>query len=509
MSAIMDRTMRRRNFLRSASALGLGAGLGDWAQLQTITPASAAAMTVGTEAVRFRPEIEPVVRWIEQTPRERILEVAVGHLKDGLPYRDLLTGLFLAGIRNIKPHPIGYKLHAVLVINSAHILGQSASKEDRLLPLFWALDGFKNSQAQDVREGDWTLQKIDEARLPKPSNAKAEFVRGMENWDAEAVDSAVVALVRSSDAAETMEPIWRYAVRDQWYIGHKAIFAAQSRRTLQAIGWLHAEPVLRSLAFGLLNLRDNSPRAALGPYEANLEHARKVRDGWHVGTLDAAATRSLLQTIRQASAEGASAEAVALLNRGVAPQSLWDAVVLAACELMIRDSGNVSLHAMTAANALHHIFGASVDDTTRKLALLQAVGWLPLYRGRPKPPASPVIDAMEPAQPDAVGDSALEEIFDAISINRAQAASKAIGYLEKGGSSDLVFAAARRMILHKCRDNHDFKYSVAACEECALASDARWRAPLVAAAMFKFPGARSPDSPLMIRAREAVKTILG
>ena len=127
----------------------------------------------------------------------------------------------------------------------------------------------------------------------------------MEIWDADAVDSAIVALVRSSNVAETMEPIWRYAVRDQWYIGHKAIFAAQSRRTLQAIGWLHAEPVLRALAFGLLNLRDNSPRAALGPYEANLENAKKVRDGWQAGTLDATATRSLLQTIRQASAEGA------------------------------------------------------------------------------------------------------------------------------------------------------------------------------------------------------------
>ena len=506
---MVDRSLRRRHFLRSASALGLGAGLGDWARLQTITPATAAAMTVGTEAVQFRPEIEPVVRWVEQTPRERILDVTVGHLKHGLPYRDLLAGLFLAGIRNIKPHPIGFKLHAVLVINSAHMLGQSVSREDRLLPLFWALDAFKNSQAQDIREGDWTLHKVDEARLPKPSKAKAEFVRGMEIWDADAVDSAIVAMVRSSEMGETMEPIWRYAVRDQWYIGHKAIFAAQSWRTLQAIGWLHAEPILRSLAFGLLNLRDNSRRAALGPYEANLENARKIRDGWQIGTLDAAATRSLLQTFRQASAEGASAEAVALLNSGVAPQSLWDAVVLAACELMIQDPGNVSLHAMTAVNALHHIFGVSVDDTTRKLALLQAVGWLPLYRGRPKSPAGPVIDAMEPAQPTAEGDAALGEIFDSISINRAQAASKVIGYLEKGGSSDLLFAAARRMILRKCRDNHDFKYSVAACEECVLASDARWQAPLIAATMFKFPGTRSPDSPLMTRAQAAVKTILG
>src|SRR5690349_10221759 len=93
----------RRRFLQSASALGLGAGLGGWELLRGITPARAADLKVGPDAVRFRPEIEPVVRWIEETPHERVFEVAVGHLKDGLSYRDLLSGLFLAGIRNIKP----------------------------------------------------------------------------------------------------------------------------------------------------------------------------------------------------------------------------------------------------------------------------------------------------------------------------------------------------------------------------------------------------------------------
>jgi hypothetical protein len=59
---------------------------------------------------------------------------------------------------------------------------------------------------------------------------------------------------------------------------------------------------------GLLDLQNNARRVAVGPYEANLENAGKVRAGWQVGTLGAAATRSLLQTIRQASAEGASTE---------------------------------------------------------------------------------------------------------------------------------------------------------------------------------------------------------
>src|SRR5438309_1918639 len=84
-------------------------------------------------------------------------------------------GLFLAGVRNVQPRPVGFKFHTVLVINSAHMLGQTAAVNERLLPLFWALDTFKNAQAQDVKEGDWTLSKVDEAHLPSPSQAKSAF----------------------------------------------------------------------------------------------------------------------------------------------------------------------------------------------------------------------------------------------------------------------------------------------------------------------------------------------
>ena len=130
-----DFERERRRFLRLGSALGLGVGLGSWSSLSAITPANARAMRVDPEIVRFRPEIEPVVRWIEETPREKVIEVALGHLKQGLSYRDLMSGLFLAGIRNIKPHPVGFKFHAVMVIHSAHLLGQSAAVQDRLLPM--------------------------------------------------------------------------------------------------------------------------------------------------------------------------------------------------------------------------------------------------------------------------------------------------------------------------------------------------------------------------------------
>jgi hypothetical protein len=493
-----------------ASAIGLGAELGPWSELMSITPLRAEDAHLKAEMVKFRPEIEPVVRLIEDTPRDRALEVMIGQLKKGLSYKNLLAGLFLAGIRNIKPRPVGFKFHAVMVINSAHVLGQSSAVSERLLPLLWALDNFKSSQAQDVKEGDWVLGPVNEARLPKPQQAKAEFVAAMDKWDAEAADAAVAALCRSSGAAETMEPLWRAGVRDQRDIGHKAIFTAQSWRTLQTIGWEHAEPVLRSLVFGMLDLRGDTRPKPVGPYESNLENAAKIRPEWTTGRDDPAATQALLQVMREATPEAASAEAVKLLNQGIAPGSLWDAAILAACELIMHSPGIVAIHATTATNALHYIYTASGDDTTRRLALLQAVGWQPMYRGRVKLTDPAGIDSIK-ANPDiqlSGGDEAVGEIFAAINQDRNKAGTMAMAYLARGGSPDLIFDAARRMIFHKGRDSHDYKYGAALWEECLWSTEPRWRNAMVAASMFNFPGAKTADSPLMIRAREALATVM-
>ena len=500
----MDSRMRRRHFLGSAAALGLGSSLSS--SIQAMTPVHATEMAITPEIVNLRPEIEPTVRWIEETPRDRILDVAVERLHQGLSYRDLLAGLFLAGIRNVKPRPVGFKFHAVLVIHSAHILGQTAAVEDRLLPLFWALDNFKNSQAQDIKEGDWTLGRVDEAKVPSSTKAKPAFVDAMDAWDVDAADVAVAGLCRSAGAAEVMEPFWRYAVRDQRDIGHKAIFAAQSWRTLQAIGWQHAEPVLRSLAFGLLDGQQDakSKPEPVGPYESNLKLAAKIRDHWQSGKLDTGATESLLATLRSASSEEASQAVFNALNEGVAPESLWDAVVLAGGELLLRSPGILAIHAVTAVNALHYIFGASGDNTTRKLALLQAAGWFPLYRDRAKPESTLKLDTLEAATFEAKGEDRLTEVFAAIAKSRPEAAAKALGYLKEGGSPSAIFAMARKLIFQKGRDSHDYKYAAAAWEEFTLSADPRWQPNLAAAMMGNLPSTGQADSPLMQRARAAM-----
>src|SRR5439155_16248375 len=173
--------VERRDFLKSVAGR-LVTSSRAWQALNALLPARADEFQGTPGIVQFRTEMEEVVRWIEKSPRERILEEAVERLKKGLPYRQLVGGLFLAGIRNIKPRPVGFKFHAVLVISSAHQLALDAAQADRLLPFFWALDNFKSSQAQDVKEGDWTLAPVNESAVPSGAKARQRFVEAMDRW---------------------------------------------------------------------------------------------------------------------------------------------------------------------------------------------------------------------------------------------------------------------------------------------------------------------------------------
>jgi hypothetical protein len=139
---------------------------------------------------------------------------------------------------------------------------------------------------------------------------------------------------------------------------------------------------------------------------------------------------------------------------------------------------------------------------------LQAGGWQPLSRGRSKPAASPKIDQREPTRTHEPADAVIGEIFELNGTNKPAAAKKALAFLSNGGSSDLLFAASRRLIFRKGRDAHDYKFGAASWEECVLTSNPRWRAPLAAAALFNFPSSKTPDSPLMEKARAAVKTVM-
>ncbi len=501
----------RRNFLKQTAGAGLLAAAGEYAFLQQLPALSAQEVRAARNMARVESDVEPLVRLIEDTPQNRLIEAAAERVRGGTSYQELLAAVMLAGVRGIQPRPVGFKFHAVLVINSAHLASLAAHDRDRWLPLFWAIDNFKRSQAANAQQGDWRMAPVEESRLPDAAHAGQRFREAMDNWDTEAADVAIAAWARTAGANEIYEAFWRYGARDFRDIGHKAIFVANSYRTLQTIGWRHAEPILRSLAYALLKHEGTNPAQRDAdqdrPGRENLRRAGRIKNDWQRGRIDRNATTEFLATLRTGNNNDACEAVVSKLDAGIDPACLWDGIFLTAGELLMRQPGIVGLHTITSMNALHFAYQTSANDETRRLMLLQAAAFLPMFREamRSRGQVGDVrIDTLEATTPTATGGQAVDEIFADLSRDKASAARKTFAMLEADpANAQAILAAARRLVFSKGNDSHDYKFSSACLEDFRHVTPA-WRNRYLAGSVFWLKGSAGPDTPLVQRIRGAL-----
>lgn len=507
----------RRNFLKSSAATGALLGLGELGFLDGLSPISAAEAKAASQPVQFEPSIEPVVKLIEETPQNQLLELIAAKIKKGLSYREVLAGLLLAGVKNVEPRPsVGFKFHAVLVVNSAHLASLASPPEHRWLPIFWALDYYKNAAARDVKErGDWTMSGVDDSAMPKPHQAHQTFLEAMDHWDEAKADAAVAQLARTAGTNNIYEMLFRYGARDFRSIGHKAIFVANSLRTLNCIGSRHSEPVLRSLVYALLMHEGDNPaqrdEEADRPFRRNSELVKTIRPEWLSGKVDKKATEDLLDTLRTGSNDEACDHMVRLLNDGISPQSVWDAFFVSAGEMLMRQPGIVALHTVTTTNALNFAYRTSSNNETRRLLMLQNAAFLPMFRsamqrrGRVKDITIADLEPVELAQDTP----ATEQIFADLSRDPQLAANKVSAYLKQANgeetSAEKLIAAARVLVFLKGNDAHDYKFSSAVLEDYYHISP-EWRDTYLASNVFKLQGAGQRDNRLVERTRAAFQS---
>ena len=506
----MTMHVTRREMLIGGAAASAAWGLGDIGFLRGMRPVSAAETELDPKVVRLDPSIEPVVRLLEESPRERLLEEVAGRIRKGLSYRDVLAALLLAGVRNVEPRPaVGFKFHAVLVVNSAHLASLASPPEHRWLPIFWALDYFKNSQSQDERDRGWTMPPVDEAAVPPAHKARQAFIDAMDNWDESAADAAIAGLSRTAGANEIYELFFRYGARDFRSIGHKAIFVANSWRTLQSIGWQHAEPVLRSLAYALLNHDGTNPAErddeADRAGRRNSELASTIREDWLDGQADDGAVEELLATMRTESSDDVCDLVISLLNKGVSAQSVWDAQFVFSGELLMRQPGIIALHSVTTSNATRFAWQASGNDETRRLLMLQNAAFLPMFREAMKGRGEVKDITIDALASEAKGDDAtptVDALFEELSRDPMSAARQVKSYLGGQGSAQELIDASRVLVFLKGDDAHDYKFSSAVFEDYSQVSP-RWRDTFLASNVFQLQGAVQPDNDLVQRTRAA------
>jgi hypothetical protein len=501
----MNRLPSRRRFVRESIGLGAGAGLGlgFLGKLPSVS-AQETSLKSGVNVVALRPEIEPLVRFLEDTPSGQVIEELAAQIRGGqVSYREVLAALLLAGVRNVQPRPsVGFKFHAVLVVHSAHLASLSGPDSDRWLPILWAVNDFKKSQGRDVKEGNWTMAPVAENLVPSATKARAAFVEAMDTWDEDAADAAVVGLSRSAGAEEIFDLFVPYAARDMRSIGHKAIYLANAWRTLQVMGWQHAEPVLRSLAYALLN-HTGDPNPADSdletdrPWRRNESVAVGMPSDWQAGSIERAATTEMMATFRDGSPDDASDAVVAALKNGVSPQSAIDALFTGSAELMLRQPAIPALHAVTTSNAMHYLYQTCGDEVTRRRLLLQNAAFLPMFadfmKGRGK-----VGDVRLDTLKAAPGPRSDGDLFGG---DRLDVARRIITVATEPGDAREVIAEVRRRIFLKGTDAHHYKFSSAVLEDFFHVSP-EWRSRLLACSSQYLPSGK--DNPLVQRVRVAL-----
>jgi len=505
----------------SCTVVGLG-------ELSKLFPMSIAGAEEGkiADMIRFSSEIEPLVRRIEKAPREKCVSVLIEQLKRGLSYRRFMAALFLATIRKGNSH------HEVYAIHSAHQMSLDANPEDRLLPLFWALDSYKRAQDEFPSAALPELR----GKLPEAERAIDEFDLAMRELDAERSEGAVIAVARSMGLQQTMQRLWHYAARDWGFIGHKAIAVANCWRVVQTIGPKYSEPMLRFVIHQLYSPygREDLQRQS---YFSNLEraekHVKRLAPDWTTARPNREATLALLSPMREGKVGPACGLAMTQLARNrAAAGAIWDSVHLLAAEHIIRSVdnrlGTRPLHATTTANALHYAFLSSTSRQDQLMILLQAVGWMTeSYRvtDSRKLMRKGSITELVPAEIPETSSDAVDEIFSLLStdapfpadqvkspnpssaLQRDKAAPRALALFQKSPDAQEFHQTARRATFLKSSFNaHNFKFPTAIFEDAELVTPT-WRPYLLAASVHWLYGAQSADAPIIQEAREALKTL--
>lgn len=488
--------MNRRKFIHTAGI----AGLGLTSRLGLSEPGGSVPM---------------LLKLLEDSPRERLPRELARLIHGGLRYEDLLAALVLAATRNVQPYPdVGFKYHSVMMLRSVHLTTQHLEAGEKWLPIIWAVDYFKDTQAQERATSGWHMPAPASSANATASSdtARRSLTAALDKWDHEAADAAIVQYARSAGQDEIFAVLFLYGARDLRDIGHKAI-AVGNAHSLVA---LSPQPlsILRSTVAALVNSEsDPNPAthdlAADRPWRGNHERLAQIPRSWKQGHDDAGARVDFRAALYRVSPEEAGKSVVEMLQRGISADVLWQVMFATAAELLLHQPGIVPLHAQTTANALHYTYRVSADEQTQQLALLQCAAFVAMFRGMTNTAESAVnLTALQPQPLERnAKQQPLDEIFADLSVrHRMQAAAKALDYLHNGGDPASLIAAARHHLVYGAVEAHDYKFAEAVFDNYAqFPQSDDWRSRFLSAGMAYFKAPTKNPVPVVSETLELLK----
>jgi hypothetical protein len=453
----------------------------------------AAAHIADDEPVRLNfGKLDPLVRLMQETPADKLQPMLVDRLKSGTPLRDLVSAGALANARTLGGHNYdGY--HTFMALSPAWEMAQELPDERRALPILKVL--YRNASViQRSGAGRYEmLLDVKAAELPEGRAGGDVFRDAAHKGDMAGAESAFVALTQKSlpDAYNDLQTI----VQDEVDV-HRVVLAWRAWAMLDLAGKEQANTFLRQSVHYCVKheqgYNGHKPTALVRKVLPKLLDQykligktlgdRKADDAW---------IEKMCQTIYAGDrSQGAEAVAAALAE-GFGPESIAEALCLAANRLVLCDGGrpepvgtkskysvhgdSTGVHASDSANAWRNI--ARVTNPRNTVASLIVGGFHTAgqSRGQQKDPYPNGTHLEAVKSKDAA--PMLHEIEEAIK-GRDQALVCAIvhRYGELGHAARPLLDILLKFAISEDGALHAEKYYRTATEEFALTRPAfRWR----------------------------------
>jgi hypothetical protein len=333
-------------------------------------------------------ELDPLVTLLQETPPDKLLPILVRQLKSGVDLKTLVSSAALANARAFGGNDYtGY--HTFMALAPAYQMARELPSDRAALPVLKVL--YRNSsriQEQAAHHHDM-LHPVEAANTPQLHADETDLRDAVRAVDLDLAEARFAALAKGP-IGEAYNHL-QFTVQDELNV-HRVVLAWRAWATLELCGQQYAHTLLRqSVRFCLdseQHMRDHkqSPPAVRETLPRLLdEHhllekplgTRKAEDGW---------IEQLARTIFSAKREDAADAVAAALAEGIDPESVGEAISVAANLLVLHDPGrrqenssaqkppgcvhgdSVGVHASDAANAWRNI--ARVSNQRNQVASL-------------------------------------------------------------------------------------------------------------------------------------------
>lgn len=177
--------------------------------------------------VQFPQDIEPLARFIEDTPPEQILDLALEKLRDGLPIPTLLTASACAVTRSTEMPPghHGGPLHPLAGLYAVANLAQRLDGEQRFLPVLQHV-ALSNKHINHPAMGPYQLLDFAPLDAGGVEATKAAFLTAVTRGECNRADHLFLWLWQNVPAMEAFDLLMSVAIPKNFHDDHYFIMPA-------------------------------------------------------------------------------------------------------------------------------------------------------------------------------------------------------------------------------------------------------------------------------------------